>query len=139
MSQAPAVEFEQTLEDAFPSADPQHRPYGSLVLVQSRSPKMKTAGGILLPDETRYTIQWNTQVNKVIAVGPIAFKNRDTQELWPEGAWCEVGDFVRCGKYPLDRWEVKLPDGGFAIFGLVRDLDLLAEVTGDPLSVVAFV
>lgn len=139
MSFAPNARLDQSLEEAFPSVDPGLIPYGSRVLVQARSPKAKTKGGIILTAETQATIQWNTQVGKVIAVGPAAFKNRDTLQLWPEGEWCKPGEFVRVGKYGGDRFEVPLQDGSVAIFTIFDDLQIIGKITCDPLQVIAFV
>lgn len=131
----------QTLDDAFPGANPGVVPYGSRVLVQIRTPKSKTKGGIILTSDTRETDLWNTQVAKVIAVGPVAFKNRDTLQPWAEGAWCEAGEFVRVPKYGGDRWQVPIegrPDEN-ALFVIFNDLDIVGKVTGDPLAIKAFV
>lgn len=142
---APIVTFDQTLEDAFPNVDPGCAPMGSRVVVQIRSPKKKTAGGIILPDEVQDTINWNTQTAVVRAIGPLAFKNRTTQEPWPEGAWCVVRDYVRVPKYGGDRFEVPLRDkqgnqtGEVALFVILNDMDLIAKITCDPREVVAFV
>ena len=94
------------LEEAFPEVDAGANPYGSGVLVQIRTPKKVTAGGLIVPEESRETELWNTQVAKVIMLGPVAFKNRDTLEPWPEGDWCQAGTFIRCPKYGGDRWQV---------------------------------
>ena len=126
------------IDEAFPAVDPNFVPFGSRVLVQIRSAKRKTAGGIILTQDARDTEQWNTQVAKVIAVGSLAFKNRNTMEHWPEGSWCEVGDFVRVPRYGGDRWSVKTEDGEEAIVVIFNDLDLVGKVTGDPLAVKAF-
>lgn len=128
------------LDEAFPTVDPGLKPFGSRVLVQIRTPKTRSAGGIILHQETRDTEIWNTQVAKVIAVGPGAFRNRDTLQLWPEGEWCVPGKFVRVAKYGGDRWEVQVPGKQErAMFCLFNDLDLIGEVTCDPLSVIAFI
>lgn len=126
------------LDDAFPKVDPGIKPFGSRVLVQVRRAKRKTKGGIILADEARDTEQWNTQVARVVAMGPLAFKNRNTMEPWPEGNWVEIGSFVRAPKYGGDRWGVTYEDGEEIIFVLVNDLDLLGLVTGDPLAMKAF-
>jgi len=81
----------------------------------------------------------------VVALGPTAFKNRDTLESWPEGAWCQVGDFVRIPKYGADRWFVPIPgkrsidQEDFALFVLIKDLEIGGQVVCDPLSVIAFI
>jgi co-chaperonin GroES (HSP10) len=92
-----------------------------------------------LSSETQDTEKWNTQVAKVISVGPLAFKNRNTQEAWPEGDWCKAGDFVRVPKYGGDRWEVPITRDNSAMFVIFNDLDIIGQVTGDPLAVKAFI
>lgn len=128
------------LDEAFPEADSGHVPLGERVLVQIRTSKGKTKGGVWMPDDTKDTEQWNTQVGKVVAVGPLAFKNRRDGTPWPEGAWAEPGEYVRVPKYGGDRWQVKLSSDpkDVALFVLLKDTELLAKVK-DPLSVLAFV
>lgn len=135
------VEFAYSgLDEAFPPCDPGVAPFGSRVLVQIRTPKRKTKGGIILTSETRETDAWNTQIAKVLRVGELAFKNRTTMERWPEGNWCEPGDFVRVPKYGGDRWTVKTEDGeDEALLVIFNDLDLIGKVTGDPLAIKAFI
>ena len=97
-------DVEQTLEEAFPAVDPLMAPYGGRVLVQLRAVKEKvTSAGILIPEETKEAEKWNTMIGKVIAIGPLAFKNRDTMQPWIEGTWAEVGDYVRVPKWGGDR------------------------------------
>ena len=130
---------EDALAEAFPAVDAGVQPFGSRVLVQIRTPRKVTRGGIILSSETQDTEKWNTQVAKVISVGPLAFKNRNTQEAWPEGDWCKAGDFVRVPKYGGDRWEVPITRDNSAMFVIFNDLDIIGQVTGDPLAVKAFI
>lgn len=118
-----------SLEEAFPKADPGLTPFGSNILIQMRTPRTKTEGGIIIPDEARETDHWNTQVGKLVAVGPMAFHNRDTGLPWPEGAWAEIGEYVRVPKYGGDRWWVDAegPDKK-ALFVVFTDLDLIGRV-----------
>lgn len=142
------------LDEAFPSVDPGLEPFGSLVLVLIRQPKASSAGGIIVDTESRKTDHYNTQIAKVIAIGPIAFLNRNTGEPWPEGAWARIGDFVRVPRYGGDRWtmdyqrdEIQTKDGKLKTvrvtdevhFALFKDLDLRGRFTGDPLKVKTFV
>jgi len=134
--------YENALAEAFPAVNAGIQPFGSRILVQIRTTKARTAGGIILTADTIDTDKWNTQVAKVIAVGPLAFKNRNTMESWPEGDWCNEGDFVRVGKYGGDRWEAPIPDaphGEAAMFVIFNDLDIIGRVEGDPLKVKAFI
>jgi co-chaperonin GroES (HSP10) len=134
------VQFEYSgIDEAFPAVDPGVKPFGSRVLCQIRLAKKKTKGGIILTGDTKDTETWNTQVAKVVAVGDLAFKNRNTQEPWPEGSWATPGDFVRVPKYGGDKWTVKIDDDQEVIFVILNDLDLIGVVTGDPLAMKAFV
>ena len=130
-------DMEQTLEEAFPVLDPLMAPYGARVLVQLRAVKEKvTEAGILLPEETKEIEKWNTMIGKVIAIGPLAFCDRETQKPWPEGAWAQVGDYVRVPKWGGDRWEIDFEDEkgskGRALFTFFNDHELIGKVTGDP-------
>ena len=136
---APMIDFKQTIQEAFPEAGCGFLPFGSRVVVQMRMPKNVTTGDILLPDEVRDTIKWNTQVGKVVAMGPLAFKSRSDLKEWPEGAWCQVGDYVRTPKYGGDKFEKKLDNGEVVLFAIFDDLNLLGRVEGDPRDMVAFV
>ena len=130
-----------SIDQAFPEVDPGLIPFGSRVLVQKRSPRTVTKGGIIISDDTQETEFWNTQVAKVITLGPVAFKNRDTLEVWPENEWCEVGAYVRVPKYGGDTWFVDLPEEmGMekACFVLFNDLDLIGQITCDPMDVIAY-
>lgn len=135
---------EQTLEEAFPAVEPMMTPYGARILVQLRAVKDKvTSAGILLPEETKETEKWNTMIGKIIAIGPLAFRKRESMEPWPEGAWAQVGDFVRVPKWGGDRWEVDFEDEkgakGRALFTFFNDHELIGKVTGDPLAIKAFI
>jgi len=129
------------LAKAFPPIDPGFTPFGSRVLVQIRLAKKKSAGGIILPSDTQETEAHNTQTAMVVAVGPLAFCNRNTQQQWPEGAWCKPGEFVRCPKYGGDRFQVNTgnDDGDVVEFVTFGDLDIIGRVDGDPLSFKAFI
>jgi co-chaperonin GroES (HSP10) len=142
------------LDEAFPKVDPGLEPFGSLVLVQVRQPKRKTAGGIIIADDTRATEHYRTQVAKVVSMGPLAFHSRDTMTLWPEGAWCSVGDFVRVPVYQGERFAVPFEVKTFeedekgrkhpktdkeeCVFVLFKDLAILGRITADPLKIRAF-
>jgi co-chaperonin GroES (HSP10) len=133
------IEMEyDSLEDAFPNVDSGIQPLGSRVIVQIRRAKKVTKGGLYIPEEARKTEASNTQVSKVVAIGVLAYRNRNTMEQWPEGAWCAVGDFVRSPKYGGDRWTVKLDDEEIE-FVMFDDLNILGKVTGDPTKIRAFI
>jgi len=130
---------EAELREAFPAVDPGAVPVGGRILVQWRQVrKTVTSSGIVLVEETKETEKWNTQVAKVISLGPLAFKKRDSLEPWPEGNWVQVGDYVRVPKWGGDRWEVPISEDETALFSIFNDHEVIAKVTGDPLKVKAF-
>ena len=136
-------ERENELAWAFPAVEPGALPLGGRILVQLRRTKKKsTSSGIILVEETRETEKWQNMVAKVLAIGPIAFRHRDTMQPWPEGTWCEVGDYIRVPKWGGDRWEVPVPGEDAledpALFMVLNDHEVIAKLTGDPLSMKAF-
>jgi len=93
--------------------------------------------------ETKETEKWQNMIGKVVAIGPLAFKNRDTMQPWAEGSWAEVGDYVRVPKWGGDRWErnaLGAAEGEDPVlFMTLNDHELIARVTDDPLSFKAYV
>lgn len=142
----------QTMEEAFPNLNPQIEPLGNQVLVQMRCPK-RTSGSILLVDESKDFDASMVRVAKVLALGPCAYKNRETFEYWPEKAWVAEGQFVRVPSFAgIDSWrlpngshkemraggrEVDVPD--WVTFVLFNDYDIKGRITGDPLDIVDYV
>lgn len=124
---------------AFPVVDPGLAPLGGRVLIQLRRVK-RYHGAIILTEEIRDAEKWNGQIAKVVAIGPLAYKNRDTMAAWPEGSWTEVGDFVRVPKWGGDRWERPVEgEGDPVLFMVLNDHEVISKVTCDPLSFKAFV
>lgn len=132
-------EVSQTLNEAFPDVDPGNAPLGPRVMVQLRRVSNKTKSGIVLVEETKETVKWNGQVAKVISLGPIAFKNRETAADWPEGMWVKPGDFIRCPRWGGDRVEVPVKDGDPVVFVIFNDHEIISKVTGDPLAIKAYI
>ena len=131
----------QTLEDAFPpGVEANFVPFGSRMLVQMRRPQMKSKGGIVLSSMTQQDISWNQQVAKVVALGPLCFKNRETAVAWPEGMWCDVGDYVRVPRWNGDRIVVPAPDAGADVtFVCFNDYEIIGKVLGDPLKMRVYI
>ena len=130
----------QTLDEAFPVVTPNLAPLGSRILVQVRMAKKITVGGIILPADTKDTERDLMQTAKVVALGPLAYHNRDTQELWPEGKWVDVGDFLRIPKYGGDRYTVPIEGSEDEVtFVIIDDHDAVAKITGDPLTIKAYI
>lgn len=134
------IEADGSLEEYFPSnVDPEFTPFGARVVVQLRRVKATTKSGIILSTGTKDTEAWNTQVARIVKLGPLAFCKRDTAEPWAEGIWAKVGDFVRVPRWGGDRWSVKDKEGQEVAFLVLNDHELIGRVDGDPLKVRAYV
>lgn len=118
------------LSTAFPEVLPGVKPLGPRVLLQLRTVRKKTTGGLIIVDDTRDFNKSITQLAKVVALGPIAFCNRSTGEKWPEGVWAKVGDLVRVPKHGGDRFERRIPGekDETAIFVTIQDHEVLSLV-----------
>jgi co-chaperonin GroES (HSP10) len=144
----PTIEGSQTVSDpedlawAFPDVNPGQRPFGGRVIVQLRRIK-KRSGMIIIVDETKENEKWNNMIGKVVAIGPLAFKNRDTMQPWAEGSWAELGDFVRVPRWGGDRWERVVPseekNSEPVLFMTINDHELISSITDDPLSFKTYV
>jgi co-chaperonin GroES (HSP10) len=142
MSNLPVAVDTAELAAAFPQVDPGAKPLGARILIQLRKAKSKmTKSGIVLVQETKETEKYNNMVGRVVEIGPLAFKKRDTMEPWPEGSWVDVGDYVRVPKWGGDRWEVTIPgtEDENTEFCMINDHEIFAKITGDPLAMKAFV
>ena len=128
-----AFDDKWTDDDYFPKVDPGVRPVGNRIVVQLRqAPEKATSSGIILVQETKDTEKAQTMIGKLISIGPIAFKKRDSGEAWPEGVWANPGDIVRFPKWTADRFNIKHPtkkdeEVTFCIF---NDHEIIAVVTG---------
>jgi co-chaperonin GroES (HSP10) len=119
----------QTEEEAFPEVKPRLTPLGARVLVQLKTTKKTSSGGIVLVEETKDTEKWNTQIAKVIKLGPLAFCNRETGLPWAEGMWVSTGDYVRVPRWGGDRVEVKVEGtDDKALFCVFNDHELMAKI-----------
>ena len=78
--------------------DPEVLPHipGFHILVRPISIKEKTKGGLLLPDSVRDDIAYLTTVGKVLVIGDDAYVDEDK---FPNGPWCEAGNYVCYGKH----------------------------------------
>ena len=117
------------LATAFPSVVPGVAPLGARVLVQLRTVREKTQGGLVIVQDTKEFNKANTQLGKIIFLGPLAFRNRETGMLWKEGVWAVPGEYVRIPKWGGDRFERKIEGtDDTAIFCIFSDHELIAKV-----------
>jgi co-chaperonin GroES (HSP10) len=113
--------------DCFPVVDSGVSPQGNRIVVQLRKAKDISKGGIILVNDTKATEKWNEVVAKVVKVGPLAYKDLNTLQPWPEGAWSEPGDLVRVIKYGGDRWAVP-HENGEVVFIILQDREVICKI-----------
>lgn len=130
--------YTYSMAEAFPDVPIPITPFGSRVLIQLRKPP-EQKGLVLLTQTSKEREQDIAQIGKLRAIGPVAFRDRKTGELWPEQQWCELGSIVCVPRYGGDRWMEKQADGTEIQFGLFNDLDLVGLIQGDPLAVRTFI
>jgi co-chaperonin GroES (HSP10) len=123
---------DKSLDEMFPKIDPEFVPFGHRVVVQLRRVVSKTASGIILSKDTKETEAYNSTIALLVAVGPLAFKNRATGEPWPEGTWAVPGDYVKVSRWGGERWTVDLDDALEPVMlAILSDGDLIGKYTGD--------
>jgi|TARA_R110000772_G_scaffold242446_1_gene355040 chaperonin GroES len=97
------------------------QPTGYRILILPFSPKQKTKGGIYLADSVLEKERIGTNVGFVVALGPDAYRDGNK---FPEGAWCQVRDWVIFGRYAGARLKI---EGGE--LRLLNDDEILAVVS----------
>ena len=128
---------------AFPDVPAGQAPLGGRVIVQLRRIK-KNAGKIILVEETKENEKWNNMIGRVVAIGPLAYRNRETMATWPEGCWAQIGDYVRVPRWGGDRWERPVTneengDLNPVLFMTINDHEVISKITDDPLSFKVYV
>lgn len=95
-------------------------PTGWRLLILPYRGKGKTDGGIYLPDKVVEEQTVSTQVGYVLKVGNLAYMDK---EKFPEGPWCEKGDWVMFARYAGSRFKI---DGGEV--RILNDDEILARI-----------
>lgn len=114
----------------FPDVNPGFKPVGRKVLIQLQKSATVSPGGILFLPEEVDAKDAVAVIAKVIAVGDMAYRDADTGEFWPTGAWCKPGDISRWPKYGGDRFRVGTDKDGVH-FKFFDDRDMIATVEND--------
>lgn len=123
---------EEYIAKHFPEVEPGCNPCGAQILVQLRTMVSKSAGGIILASETKDFNQHNTRVCRLIRTGAIAFRNRETGQLWREGVWAENGDILIMPAWGGFRFEVPIPGTeDKAVFATYSDHEVKLVVHGN--------
>ena len=98
------------------------QPTGWRVLVMPYQGKVKTDGGVFLPDQVVQREAVATVVAYVLKVGPLAYV--DESKFGPDaGPWCKEGDWVCVGRYAGARFSI---DGGEV--RIINDDEVIATI-----------
>jgi co-chaperonin GroES (HSP10) len=98
-------------------------PKGYKLLIGIPEVSEKTEGGIFMPDGMRSAEETASIVGFVIKTGPDAYSDK---ERFPNGAYCEEGDFVIFRSYSGTRFKIHGKE-----FRLIND-DTVEAVVDDP-------
>ena len=108
------VEKDKNLLDRLPS------PTGYRILVLPYAGPKKTKGGLYLADTTQETIQMTTVCAYVLKMGDLCYKDK---EKFPNGPWCNQGDWVIFGRYAGSRFKI---EGGEV--RILNDDEIIAKI-----------
>jgi co-chaperonin GroES (HSP10) len=108
------VEKDKNLLDRLPS------PTGYRILVLPYAGPKKTKGGLYLSDTTQETIQMTTVCAYVLKMGDLCYKDK---EKFPNGPWCNKGDWVIFGRYAGSRFKI---EGGEV--RILNDDEIIAKI-----------
>ena len=95
-------------------------PVGYRMLVRPWSGQQKTKGGVILADETQDKIQMTTVVGLVVKMGDLCYQDK---EKFPNGPWCNKGDWVIFGRYAGSRFKI---EGGEV--RILNDDEIIAKI-----------
>ena len=107
------------------------------ILVLPAMPKTKTAGGILLADDSKEAEKYNNHRSLVLSVGPLAYKDPNRFKEHPDAtttvAGCKPGDFIAHGKYAGQKIQV-----GEVVMMFLND-DEISGIIPNPAALAAYV
>ena len=98
-------------------------PVGYRMLVKPHEPKEKSAGGILLVQESKDYADMAACVGTVIKKGPDCYEGDKFASNW-----CDVGDIVIFARNVGQKIEVKRDDGGYEKYLMINDADVRATI-----------
>ena len=99
------------------------KPQGYKVLIGVPEVSDKTEGGVFMPDGLKSAEETASIIGFVMKLGPDAYADKDK---FPNGAFCEEGDFVIFRSYSGTRFKIHGKE-----FRLIND-DTVEAVVDDP-------
>ena len=99
------------------------QPTGWRILVMPYQGRVKTDGGIIVPDQVREREALATVVAYVLKVGPLAYQDIAKFGEDSEKAWCKEGVWVCIGRYAGARFRI---EGGEV--RIINDDEVIATI-----------
>ena len=126
----------EKLDELFPEFDCPIQPIDERITVQVQSARTKTNSGLFLAQDTQDAEKWHQQTAKVVALGERAFTHKNGLRLPDPKEVYGIGDFVRVPLYGGDKVEVRTGvDQDTVLFVTYKWYEIIAQITGDPLSI----
>ena len=98
-------------------------PTGWRLLVKPYLVETKTAGGLILVEESKQYADAATYIGQVVRMGPDCYHGERFAE-----PWCQVGDWVLFARHVGQAIEVKQADGRVTPYRMINDDDVRARV-----------
>jgi|TARA_R110000796_G_scaffold89476_2_gene192936 co-chaperonin GroES (HSP10) len=95
------------------------KPQGYRMLLKPWEPLEKSAGGVILSEQTRDMIRFACVVSEVIEMGPECYKDMSKSNT----TWCKPGDYVLTGKYVGLKFKYENAD-----YSIINDDEVVAVV-----------
>jgi len=103
------------------------QPTGWRILILPFQGKVKSGGGVIIPDQVRERESLATVCGYVLRMGPDCYADK---AKFPAGSWCKQGDWVIFGRYAGSRFKI---EGGEV--RLINDDEILATIA-DPNDII---
>ena len=103
------------------------------VLIQPHQVQMKTKGGLHLPSVSKDNEEYLTAHGRVVSMGELAFRDRDTGEKWKMSTTPVVGNRVTYGKYAGQKITVN------GVRFLLLNDDELTSILPDDVEITSYV
>ena len=98
-------------------------PTGHRVLVRVEQVERKTESGIIIADVTADKEQLGQDAGVVVELGNTAYSDQESH-------WCQVGDYVKFGRYAGQLIRPSESDDGVE-YRVLNDLDIVLVKSGD--------
>jgi len=102
--------------------------YRILIRIPNLNAQMKLWADLIMPEETRRLEEQAQLVGQVIEIGPDAYADK---AKFPNGPWCQKGDFVMIRAYAGTRFVMRDPNSGIGtLYCLINDDTVQGIVPG---------